>query len=367
MVSSFAHPDARASPGSTRDTGESGFALVIVLWIAALLALAATALGLSSRTHISISRNAVAADRAEMLADAGLMLVMRDLMRGGGQAGAAGLDAGRPGPARFVPGAAAVACRLPDGELLLLTLADEGGKVDLNQASPELLRALFVGLELPEARARAAADAIADFRDADDTRRPDGAEADDYRAAGSSGGPKNAAFASIAELAFVLGIDDRLAARLAPFVTVHSASSGIDARQAPAGLVDILARGGEASGNTTTLARQADGADRLPAAFASPATGRAFTIVAEVTLPSGLRMARQALVVVQRGAARASDLERAQRDPSITRLRQLPGADASGARVVLRPMAWTRIAPGTQPSDQDTGVSGDAVADLPPC
>ena len=94
---------------------------------------------------------------------------------------------------------------------VLVTVEDEAGKVDLNSASEPLLRALLAGAGATPVEVDRITAAILDYRDADNLRRPDGAEADEYRLAGRQNGPKNAPFDSIFELGQVLGVDAALA------------------------------------------------------------------------------------------------------------------------------------------------------------
>jgi general secretion pathway protein K len=58
-------------------------------------------------------------------------------------------------------------------------------------------------------QAESLADAIADFRDADNLKHLRGAEEPEYRAAGLAWGPKNAPFQTVEELQQVLGAQPR--------------------------------------------------------------------------------------------------------------------------------------------------------------
>jgi len=71
-------------------------------------------------------------------------------------------------------------------------------------------------------------DVIADWRDADDLRRPNGAEEPEYRAAGLKYRPSNAPFDTIGELQRVLGMTPALFARIADTLTVYSRQPGIN-------------------------------------------------------------------------------------------------------------------------------------------
>jgi len=111
---------------------------------------------------------------------------------------------------------------------------DEEGKVDINAASPELLRFLFeafgdVNSEMTVAR-------IQDYRDADDDARVGGAELDDYTVAGKRYGPKNRAFESLNELYQIPGLS-RLET-ITPYLTIYTRRSGVDFTRSPNGFLD---------------------------------------------------------------------------------------------------------------------------------
>ena len=72
------------------------------------------------------------------------------------------------------------------------------------------------------------ADAIQDWRDADDLTRPNGAEEADYRAAGLKYKPANAPFETVSELARVMGVTPAIYARVADSLTVYSRQAGIN-------------------------------------------------------------------------------------------------------------------------------------------
>jgi general secretion pathway protein K len=86
------------------------------------------------------------------------------------------------------------------------------------------------------------ADAIIDYRDDDNSKRPQGAERDEYSGAGRPG-PKNAPFSAVEEIEQVLGIDAELAARLRPHITIYPGQPGIDTGSASRELLAVLARG----------------------------------------------------------------------------------------------------------------------------
>ena len=128
------------------------------------------------------------------------------------------------------------------------------GLIDLNAASPSLLKLLLVGLGEPPERAERLAAAITDFRDADDARHVNGAERAQYRLAGLAHTPKNAPFEMIAELDQVLGMDFDLLRRLEPFVTVYSGLATVDRISMPPALTTTLKNRSDVLANTPTHA-----------------------------------------------------------------------------------------------------------------
>jgi len=200
--------------------GQRGFALLAVLWLVMLLALIAASFTKTARTQIDLGRNAVEKAKAQALADAGVNRAILGLLE--------------PDPtARWRADGTPYVLSLGSGEVRI-AIQDEAGKIDLNVASDQLLQGLFTSIGLASDEASALVDAIADFRDPDDLRRLNGAEDDDYRAAGLSWEAKDAPIEAIEELQQVFGMTPELYRRIAPLLTVHSWEDGIDPLVAPA-------------------------------------------------------------------------------------------------------------------------------------
>jgi general secretion pathway protein K len=202
----------------TQKAGQRGIALIAVLWALVLLALiAATVLG-ESRSASRLARNLADAARAEAMADGGVHRAM------------AGLAAPAPAGGWRADGTV-YAWQRGDGEIRV-RIEDEGGKVDLNRVGGPLLRRMFEGLGLDSARAEKLADAILDYRDADDRRRKHGAEDADYLSAGLPFGAKDAPFEAVEELRQLLGVDRDLYAAVRRAVTVYSRARRSDLKAA---------------------------------------------------------------------------------------------------------------------------------------
>lgn len=184
-----------------------GAALVLVLWLLALLTATIGAFALSARIEYLQGRLSTDLGGGRQIAHAGIDYAL-SRMRATPTQPAWHAD-GRRYRWQF------------DGRTVDLRVIDETGKVDLNLADRHLLEELFHALEIEPTRATRVAGAILDWRDADDLRQPaGGAESADYIEAGYPHGAKNARFDSINELQRVLGMDAVLHAKVAPFVTV---------------------------------------------------------------------------------------------------------------------------------------------------
>jgi hypothetical protein len=152
------------------------------------------------------------------------------------------------------------------GGTALVTFYREAGKIDLNTATPELIYALFAANGWTDKDARAIADRIADWRDADGEVRPEGAERSQYEAAGLPYGPRNEPFRSLSEVRQVLS-GERISPDLLEAFTVYTHLSAPVERLAvkPAGralsYADVHELGGHRWLSSTELARPDASAD----------------------------------------------------------------------------------------------------------
>jgi general secretion pathway protein K len=145
--------------------------------------------------------------------------------------------------AKFRPDGTVYAWPFGDS-MVYISIRDELGKVNLNQAPETLLSALFVSAGIDEGTAAALADAVADFRDVDDFRRPHGAEESDYRRAGIPWGPANAPFQTVEQLQQVLGMTHEIYDRVAGYLTIYSTGNTINPSAADADLASTLRNAG---------------------------------------------------------------------------------------------------------------------------
>ena len=219
--------------------GQRGIALVAVLWALVLLAVIAATVLSESRTQSRLARNYLDAAQAEALADGGVYRALAGLARPSAAGG-------------WRVDGTIYAWRRAHGEVRV-RIEDEGGKIDLNRADGRLLGSLFLMAGLEPARAEALAAAVQDFRDADDTPRPDGAEDSDYASAGLPHGAKDAPFEAVEELHQVFGMTREIYGAVAAAVTVHARTRRPDAKVAPPLVIAALRGGGGGAAPPATL------------------------------------------------------------------------------------------------------------------
>ena len=200
---------------------DRGVALLLVLWLVALLAATVGAFALSARTEQLQGQVLARGLEVRGAARAGLEYAIARL---------ADTDPER----RWIPDGREYRWRFGDADVAL-RIVDEQGKVDLDMADAGLLAALLRQTGSDPRDAQRIAGAIVDWRDEDALTQPSGgAEAPDYAAAGRDYGPANTPFESVAEVEQVLGMTPALYVRLAPLVTVYSGRAVPDPAYAPA-------------------------------------------------------------------------------------------------------------------------------------
>ncbi|MGH7629402.1 MAG: general secretion pathway protein GspK [Gemmatimonadales bacterium] len=190
--------------------GRRGFALLAALGL--LVALSAVGLAVAFRLRVSRLGAANAVEHAQALAAAqGSVAELR-----------ARLMDRRRGPDRWdrILEQPIDTTAVPDARAVI-TLRDLGARLNLNRASEEELRRLFVALRIDAGEADRLAQTIADWRDADDFRRARGAEQEEYVKRGSPERPRNGDFERLSELGTVLGMPPERYTQLRPFLTVH--------------------------------------------------------------------------------------------------------------------------------------------------
>lgn len=200
---------------------QHGIALVIVLWIITLLAIMAGSFAYSMRTETTLAVHAVEQARARALAEAGIAFAALNLLI-------------TPDPEDPWPIEGSVREWTFGQGVAQISVIDAAGKIDLNNGKRELLVGLLESAGVAADEAVALVDKIEDFRDADDATRLNGAEDDDYEAAGLLAGAKDAPFERVDELMQVLGMTPALYQQIAAALTVFSRQPGVNPEAASA-------------------------------------------------------------------------------------------------------------------------------------
>lgn len=132
-----------------------------------------------------------------------------------------------------------------------VAVLDLNSRLDLNASDERVLRAFFEGL-FGESRGSGLLDALQDWKDENDSPRPGGAEAGDYRAAGSPFVPPNRPLQRLDELTRIMGFTDSIAGVMAPYVTIRS-DGRVNINTAPEPVVLAVTGAGTGSSTGRTL------------------------------------------------------------------------------------------------------------------
>jgi general secretion pathway protein K len=198
---------------------QRGVALILVLWVIALMSVLLGSFALIARTENLESRHLFDTTTARYAAEAGLERAVYELRNPDPLTRWVG--DGRPYEFAF------------DNALVHVELTDESGKIDINSADDALLQSLFVSIGANTDQAAALSDAIQDWRDPDDVVRPHGAEAAEYKTAGLSYVPRNAPFQTVSEVQQVFGMNYELYARIEPAITIYAGGGAPNPAYAP--------------------------------------------------------------------------------------------------------------------------------------
>jgi general secretion pathway protein K len=121
-----------------------------------------------------------------------------------------------------------------DGLTLRVSVQDQLGCIDLNNADASMLRQLLQAVAgLTPDQASALADKIVDWRGSADHHSLHGATDADYAAAGYEYRQRHGPYQTVDELKLVLGMTPEIFARIAPALTVYSHHPSFDAGTAP--------------------------------------------------------------------------------------------------------------------------------------
>ena len=277
---------ARRRAGSA----QRGIALIAALWLTVLLTVIASSLAYSMRGEAMSARNALSLAQARAAADGAIERTAFELSRPRGN------------PEAWSPDGAWRTWTEGDVSFRV-TAVDETARIDLNVGDEVLLKGLLTAVGGADAdTVQRVFDAISDWRDPDDLKRPNGAEAADYLDAGRKYKPANGPFESVGELRRVLGMTPELYASVADSLTVYSRQRGINAATAPRDVL-LAVPGATPEAVDAFLQQRAQAlADRqAPPTFAAAAAyfGRSpgvWRIHAEATMADGVTFVRDAVL-----------------------------------------------------------------------
>lgn len=180
-----------------------GFALLAVLWVMVGMTALGLVIALTARRAVAAAENRKNLTRAAWTAEgclAGARVVIDGALDDGANDGAAG-------PAWSALDRVVAASPLLASSACDLSLRAAGSRLDVNDASREMLLALCLALRIPESRADSLVDALLDWRDGDDLPRPSGAERAWYEAHARHL-PRNGPLADPRELLLVRGFEE---------------------------------------------------------------------------------------------------------------------------------------------------------------
>ena len=198
---------------------QQGVALILVIWVIALMGILLGSFALIARTENFEARHLFDGTTARYAAQAGIERAVYELRNP--DMTRRWVGDGRPYDFEF------------DGANVQVELTDESGLIDINTADDALLQGLFASVGVPPDQAVALSDAIQDWRDPDDMPRPHGAELNEYKTAGLPYGPRNAPFQTAGEVQQVLGMNYDLFEKIEPAITVYGGGAQPNPAYAP--------------------------------------------------------------------------------------------------------------------------------------
>lgn len=271
---------------------ERGFALLLVIWVLALLSVLAAEVAAYSHSAAIVARNRIDGARSRAVADAGIGLAIAGLLDPDLQT--RWRADGRTREVTY------------DGETVTVRIEDEGGKIDLNNAPIELIAGLAEECGATVDERMALANGIMDRRHAflaSSSVRPSQARfafrGDDFDI-----NLARWAFAEISEMKLLPRMPRALYDCLRPYITVYSQSPTVNPMTAARASLLAIPGIGEQDVDVFLAARRALPVDAPPpplaglGRYARLAAIRAVTINAQVTISGRARFKRRAVVLM---------------------------------------------------------------------
>ena len=211
--------------------------LLLVILILTLISVLILSWAQEWRTELKLASNFGEAHKCQRLAEAGIYYALGKMMtaKTGDSTGmrAMGLQTKEASSGPWLGDQRPHGLELPDGTVEV-TIADEGGKININKAPEGLLTSFFVALGLPEVQIRTMVDSLQDWRTSGSYPRLYGAKSAYYLSLDPPYVAKNGKFETVEELAWVRGFEaSPLIPRLSRCLTVQDTPSGINLNAAP--------------------------------------------------------------------------------------------------------------------------------------
>ena len=282
----------REDKGSPETRGDRGFALILVIWVLALLALLGAEVAADSHGEAVVSRNQLELAQLHASADAGITLAVMGLID--------------PNHATRWQADGRTYDRQYSGQRLKISVDDEGGKIDVNNAPIELIAGLLGEFGADRGQQAAITQAILD-------RRAQfvplaSASPNVGRIFPGSQSPvinlAKLAFADVSELRLLPGMTRALYARIAPEVTVYSQNPTVNPMTASRRTL-LAIPGASAADIDALMASRAGGPIQLDleelsklALYTRVDTLHVVTITASADSARGASFTRRAVVAV---------------------------------------------------------------------
>lgn len=188
-----------------------GVAFIVVVWVLALLAVLLAGFAVIARTEALQARHLAESARARYMAEVGISRAVWELRN--------------PDPLTRWAGDGRGYSFEFEGATIDVAIRDESGKIDLNAVEGPVLMRYLEGRGVDPDRAQRIADAVLDWRDADDLTQPMGAEDADYERENYPYGAADNGFQTVGELQQVMGMDYELHRQLESDLTIWGGSS----------------------------------------------------------------------------------------------------------------------------------------------
>jgi general secretion pathway protein K len=191
-----------------------GVALIMVLWVVAILTVVVLEFSFAMRTEVNIAKNFKEELQLYAIAQGGVQqaiaeLILRHDARFQQLRKTIETEVVTPEKKEWVPDGRLYALQFDQGECELRIMS-EAGKININMISEMTLRKLIGNLGLEGEKRDVVVDSILDWRDPDDLYRINGAENDYYQSLKEPYRCKNANLDSIEELLLVRGVTPEL-------------------------------------------------------------------------------------------------------------------------------------------------------------